>query len=484
MIFLSKFYSLFNNNDAKRMVEQTLENMRLGGIFDHIGFGFHRYSTDVKWVVPHFEKMLYDQAMIMESLAEAYRLSKKNVFEETTNEIFLYTEEILKSPEGGFFSAEDADSEGEEGAFYTWGLDEIQKILTKDESAFFEHLYSIDSEGNFNEEVTKKKNGKNIIYLKDDLESFSSIFSIDHDSILEESNRIKAKLKISRDKRIRPSLDDKILTDWNSLMISSLCKSSIIFNRQDYLDSAISSFNFLKGAMVKDDFSLYHCYRNGDASINGLIDDYAFLLKASIDLYEATLDSDYLKFGKNVCHKMINLFWDNTKGSFYATPIGSVDVIVRQKNLLDGAIPSGNSVALYGMVNIGQYFNDSSILDKSNKLSLQLGEMAKKFPINLAQFLANHLILLEENVQIVIMNPNKELNYENEVINYLREMTYVNKSIYYLSSNNDIIKYKNILGDSATFLPELSDEFQIYICKDKTCQLPVSTLSEIKDIMK
>ena len=144
-------------------------------------------------------------------------------------------------------------------------------------------------------------------------------------------------------------------------MISSLCKSSIIFNRQDYLDSAISSFNFLKGAMVKDDFSLYHCYRNGDASINGLIDDYAFLLKASIDLYEATLDSDYLKFGKNVCHKMINLFWDNTKGSFYATPIGSVDVIVRQKNLLDGAIPSGNSVALYGMVNIGQYFNDSSI---------------------------------------------------------------------------------------------------------------------------
>jgi len=484
MIFLSKFYSLFNNNDAKRMVEQTLENMRLGGIFDHIGFGFHRYSTDVKWVVPHFEKMLYDQAMIMESLAEAYRLSKKDVFEETTNEIFLYTEEILKSPEGGFFSAEDADSEGEEGAFYTWGLDEIQKILTKDESAFFEHLYSIDSEGNFNEEVTKKKNGKNIIYLKDDLESFSSIFSIDYDSILEESNRIKAKLKISRDKRIRPSLDDKILTDWNSLMISSLCKSSIIFNRQDYLDSAICSFNFLKGAMVKDDFSLYHCYRNGDASINGLIDDYAFLLKASIDLYEATLDSDYLKFGKNVCHKMINLFWDNTKGSFYATPIGSVDVIVRQKNLLDGAIPSGNSVALYGMVNIGQYFNDSSILDKSNKLSLQLGEMAKKFPINLAQFLANHLILLEENVQIVIMNPNKELSYENEVINYLREMTYVNKSIYYLSSNDDIIKYKNILGDSATFLPELSDDFQIYICKDKTCQLPVSTLSEIKDIMK
>ena len=307
--------------------------------------------------------MLYDKAMIMESLAEAYRLSKKDVFEETTNEIFLYTEEILKSPEGGFFSAEDADSEGEEGAFYTWGLDEIQKILTKDESAFFEHLYSIDSEGNFNEEVTKKKNGKNIIYLKDDLESFSSIFSIDYDSILEESNRIKAKLKISRDKRIRPSLDDKILTDWNSLMISSLCKSSIIFNRQDYLDSAICSFNFLKGAMVKDDFSLYHCYRNGDSSINGLIDDYAFLLKASIDLYEATLDSDYLKFGKNVCHKMINLFWDNTKGSFYATPIGSVDVIVRQKNLLDGAIPSGNSVALYGMVNIGQYFNDSSILD-------------------------------------------------------------------------------------------------------------------------
>ena len=484
MIFLSKYCSLFNDNNAKRMVEQTLESMRLGGIFDHIGFGFHRYSTDVKWIVPHFEKMLYDQAMIMESLAEAYSLSQNNIFKETTNEIYLYIDEILKSKSGAFYSAEDADSEGEEGAFYTWKLDEIQKILTKDESAFFEHLYGLEEEGNFDEEVTKSKNGKNIIYLKEDLKSFSTIFSIDHVAIKEESNRIKRKLKIARDVRVRPSLDDKVLTDWNSLMISSLAKSSVVFKRAEYLDSAIESFNFISETMIQDDFSLYHCYRKGNASISGMIDDYSFLLKACIDLYEASFNPDYLQSGRNICNKMVGLFWDTEKGSFYSTPKDATDVIVRQKNLLDGAIPSGNSVALYGLIKIGQYFDDDSLVQKSNKLSLQLGEMAKKFPINLAQFLANHLILLEDNIQIVIVNPNQAVSYENEAVNYLRDSSYLNKKIYYLSSLDDLAKYKTVLKDSASFLPETLEQFQIFICKDHSCQLPVTTLSELKKILK
>ncbi|MBT3795780.1 thioredoxin domain-containing protein [bacterium] len=483
MIFLSKFYKSFNEKDAMRMVEQTLTSMRLGGIFDHVGFGFHRYSTDIKWLVPHFEKMLYDQGMILESLAEAYSLSFKDLFRETSEEIYLYVNEVLKSKDGGFFSAEDADSEGQEGAFYTWELEEIRGILTKDESAFFEHLYGIEQEGNFNEEVSSARNGKNIIYLKDELETFSSIFSIDHKSIKEESDRIKQKLKIARNKRIRPSLDDKILTDWNSLMISALSKSSIVFRQEKYLSLAINSFEFIINNMVKKDSTLFHCIRDNNASIEGMIDDYAFLTKACVDLYEATLDPTILETGLKICEKMIELFWDNNKGLFYATPESSLDVIVRQKNLLDGAIPSGNSVALFGLIKIGGYCNNLLISEKANKLSLQLGEMAKKFPINLSQFLANHLTLLSDSVQIVIVNPCKELDFSNEIINYLRDFNHNNKLIYYISTLDDLDKYKKILRNHDNFLPDISDKFGIYICKDYCCNLPVRTLSEVKRIL-
>lgn len=484
MIFLSKFYKLYEVKDALRMVSQTLSGMRLGGIFDHIGFGFHRYSTDVKWLVPHFEKMLYDQAMIMEALVEAFKVSKNDLFSSTINEIFIYVDEVLTSKDGGFYSAEDADSEGEEGAFYTWNLEEIRSVLTKDESAFFEHLFNIDSEGNFVEEVTKVKTGKNIVYLKDELQAFSSVFSINHESILEESNRIKQKLKKVRDNRIRPGLDDKILTDWNSLMISSLSKSSVELNRKDYLSSACDSFNFIKENMIKKDWSLYHCYRNKIVSIDGMIDDYSFFTKACVDLYEATLDCTYLEIAHKVCEKMINLFWDQERGSFFATSLNSNDVIVRQKNLLDGAIPSGNSVALFSLKKVGGYLNDNSMIEKANKLSMQLGEMAKKFPINLAQFLANHLSLLVDPIQIVIINPENKLDFDNEVINYLIQFNHENKLIYYISSNEDLNKYKKIFKNPDSFFPDIGNEFQVYICKDYSCQLPVSNLNDVLKILK
>jgi hypothetical protein len=235
--------------------------------------------------------------------------------------------------------------------------------------------------------------------------------------------------------------------------------------------------------MVKKDSTLFHCIRDNNASIEGMIDDYAFLTKACVDLYEATLDPTILETGLKICEKMIELFWDNNKGLFYATPESSLDVIVRQKNLLDGAIPSGNSVALFGLIKIGGYCNNLLISEKANKLSLQLGEMAKKFPINLSQFLANHLTLLSDSVQIVIVNPCKELDFSNEIINYLRDFNHNNKLIYYISTLDDLDKYKKILRNHDNFLPDISDKFGIYICKDYCCNLPVRTLSEVKRIL-
>ena len=482
MIFLSKFHKLTGNKDALRMVDQTLTSMSLGGIYDHVGFGFHRYSTDVKWTVPHFEKMLYDQAMIMEALVEAYKVTKKDLFKSISDEIFSYVSEILMSDDGAYFSAEDADSEGEEGAFYLWELEEIQKILTKDETAFFQHLYSIDSDGNFEEETTKKKNGKNIIFLEDELSSFSSIFSIDADFIMSEASRIKQKLKLSRNKRVRPYLDDKILTDWNSLMISSLSKAALNFNNKNYLNSAVNSFEFLKRRMVTEENTLMHCCRNNQVSIDGLIDDYSYFLKACIDLYESTLDINYLQLGSNICNKMIELFWDEKRGSFFATKSKDSDVIVRQKNLLDGAIPSGNSVALYGLQKIASYSNDKKMHDIASKLSSQLGQMAKKFPINLTQFLANHLSLLTDELQIVIVNPGNELDVDNELISFLLNYHHENKTIFYISSVKDLDMYNKIIKKPG-FLPKINNSFEVYICNDYKCNLPIKDLEGLRKIL-
>jgi len=483
MIFLAKFYKDTKNKDALRMIDQTLTSMRLGGIYDHIGYGFHRYSTDVQWLVPHFEKMLYDQAMILEALVEAYQVQSKNLFRETADEIHLYVQEVLLSKDGGLFSAEDADSEEGEGAFYQWSSDELKNILTSDEYSFFSHVYGIEEEGNFLEETTKDKNGKNIIHLKDEISSFSSTFSLTAEMIASEASRIKEKIKVQRNQRRRPSLDDKILTDWNGLMISSLAKGYRVFNNPDYLNTARNGFEFIKTNMIADDYSLLHCYRNGKVAIPGLIDDYSFLAKACIDLYEATLNPNFLNYGVGICRKMIELFWDDERGSFFATRKDDSDVIVRQKNLLDGALPSGNSVGLYDLITIGNYTNDSSLIKKAHKLSSQLGEMAKKFPINLAQFLANHYSLLSENLQIVILSKEEEPSLDNEIIEYLINFEHANKSIFYISSNADRKVYENILL-SSDFLPDLSEKFQVFICKDYNCNLPVSGLSEIKKILK
>ena len=482
IIFLSKYSLDAKNKDALRMIDQTLTSMILGGIYDHIGFGFHRYSTDVKWLVPHFEKMLYDQALMLEALTEAHRLTNKDLFKHTTQEIYFYIKEILLSEEGGFFSAEDADSEGQEGTFYLWTSDELKKILTSDEYFFFEHLYNIEPDGNFNEEATQSKNGKNIVFLKNELETFASTFSLDSEMVVSEARRIKDKLKKERSKRIRPSMDDKILTDWNGLAISSFAKAARTFKSHDYLEISSGAFNFIKNKMTSNNHTLFHCYRDGKVAIDGMIDDYAFVLKASIDLYETTLNPETLKYGVEICNKMIDLFWDEEKGSFFATTNQDTSIIVRQKNLLDGAIPSGNYTALYGLIKIAGYTKDEELHAKAIKLSSQLGEMAKKFPINLTQFLSNHYSLLSENLQIVILNKNKEPNLDDELIDYIVNFRHLNKSIFYISSEYHKNIYMDILS-TYDFIPELTDKLQIFICKDYSCQMPVSSLDEIKKVL-
>ena len=480
IIFLAKYFSSFKDNDSLRMINQTLTSIALGGIHDHLGGGFHRYSTDVKWLVPHFEKMLYDQANILEALYEGYLLDEKDIYLETINSTQNYLNEIMKSDSGAFFSAEDADSEGEEGLFYIWSEGELKEVLKSDEFYFFKHLYNIEPQGNFLEETTKQENGKNIIYLKDELEKFSSIFSLEENLIKEESKRIKSKLKNYRNKRKRPILDDKILTDWNSMVISSLSKISRIKNNHHSLDTAIRCNEFIEKNMINNG-DLNHCYRNNVSSINGTLDDYSFYSKALIDLYESTLDPNYLIKAYKISERMIFYFWDHKNGLFFSSRDDD-DLIVRQKNLLDGASPSGNSIALYALAKLSYYFNDEDLKNKATELSSRLGEMAKKFPINLGMFLSNQFLLYDDTTQIIITSNWEHLDHSNEVVNYLINYSRPNKTLFHINSDSQRRIFLEI-SKSYDFLPEFSKDLNVYICSDYQCNLPVKDLSEIKKIL-
>ena len=480
IIFLAKYFSSFKDNDSLRMINQTLTSIALGGIHDHLGGGFHRYSTDVKWLVPHFEKMLYDQANILEALYEGYLLDDKDIYLETINSTQNYLNEIMKSDSGAFFSAEDADSEGEEGLFYIWSEGELKEVLKSDEFYFFKHLYNIEPQGNFLEETTKQENGKNIIYLKDELEKFSSIFSLEENLIKEESKRIKSKLKNYRNKRKRPILDDKILTDWNSMVISSLSKISRIKNNHQSLDTAIRCNEFIENNMINNG-DLNHCYRNNVSSINGTLDDYSFYSKALIDLYESTLDPNYLIKAYKISERMIFYFWDHKNGLFFSSRDDD-DLIVRQKNLLDGASPSGNSIALYALAKLSYYFNDEDLKNKATELSSRLGEMAKKFPINLGMFLSNQFLLYDDTTQIIITSNWEHLDHSNEVVNYLINYSRPNKTLFHINSDSQRRIFLEI-SKSYDFLPESSKDLNVYICSDYQCNLPVKDLSEIKKIL-
>tara|TARA_B100000674_G_scaffold205160_1_gene167601 strand:- start:2609 stop:4693 length:2085 start_codon:yes stop_codon:yes gene_type:complete len=481
IIFLAKYFSSFKDNDSLRMINQTLTSIALGGIHDHLGGGFHRYSTDVKWLVPHFEKMLYDQANILEALYEGYLLDDKDIYLETINSTQNYLNEIMKSDSGAFFSAEDADSEGEEGLFYIWSEGELKEVLKSDEFYFFKHLYNIEPQGNFLEETTKQENGKNIIYLKDELEKFSSIFSLEENLIKEESKRIKSKLKNYRNKRKRPILDDKILTDWNSMVISSLSKISRIKNNHQSLDTAIRCNEFIENNMINNG-DLNHCYRNNVSSINGTLDDYSFYSKALIDLYESTLDPNYLIKAYKISERMIFYFWDHKNGLFFSSRDDD-DLIVRQKNLLDGASPSGNSIALYALAKLSYYFNDEDLKNKATELSSRLGEMAKKFPINLGMFLSNQFLLYDDTTQIIITSNWEHLDHSNEVVNYLINYSRPNKTLFHINSDSQRRIFLEI-SKSHDFLPEFSKDLNVYICSDYQCNLPVKDLSEIKKILE
>ena len=402
LLFLLNYWARTGEAGALQMTEKTLEAMRLGGIFDHVGFGFHRYSTDSEWLVPHFEKMLYDQAMLALAYTDAAHATGSADSERVVREVLAYVLRDMTSPEGAFYSAEDADSEGEEGLFYLWTVDEIVEVLEKNDGAFAVDLWNADPEGNYLDEATQRKNGTNILHLQETFDDASSRLQIDRNQLDARAEAVRAALFARREGRIHPLKDDKILADWNGLMAAAMARAGKTLHEPDYVGAAAASVDFVLTTMRTPDGNLLHRYRDGEAAVDAFLDDYAFLTWACLELYDATLDPAHLKRAIELQDETDLLFWDEADGGYFLTSDRSEALLVRPKESYDGAIPSGNSVAMNNLVRLGRLTGRTSFTDRADGVASAFSHQLQVAPSAHSHLVAGVQAAAGPSLEIVI----------------------------------------------------------------------------------
>ena len=356
--FLLRYWKDTGTPSALQMVEQTLHNMRYGGIYDQIGFGFHRYSTDSEWRVPQFEKMLYDQALISMAYVEAYQATGDVFYRKVVGEIFTYVFNDMKSEDGAFYSAEDADSEGVEGKYYLFSKKEIEEILDADDALFSIEVFGITEDGNYLVEGTGSKNGFNILHLDESEDKLAQRLGLTQEQFEVNLEKVRTVLLEHRNQRIHPLRDDKILTDWNGLMIAAMAKAAKAFDEPLYAEAAQHCLSFVLENMRDNKGRLLHRYWNGHAGVNAYLDDYAFLIWGVFELYQYSFDPNLLNLMLDLQNDLIIRFWDGNNSGFFMTSNDAEELLARSKEIYDGAIPSGNSVAFQDLMRLSALTGD------------------------------------------------------------------------------------------------------------------------------
>ena len=398
LLFLLRYWQRSGNPEALNMVDTTLKAMRQGGIFDHLGYGFHRYSTDRSWLVPHFEKMLYDQAMLIMALAEAYEHTRDPLYAQVIEETAGYVFHDMTDASGAFYSAEDADSEGVEGKFYVWTEQEIDKLLSPEEARLAKKVFGLSPDGNFKDEATGRRTGANILHLPLPLDQAAESLALGPEKLSSQLETVRSRLLTARNQRIRPLLDDKVLTDWNGLMIAALAQAGRILENDEYTQAAKRAAGFILENMFRDG-RLLHRYRDGQAAITGMLDDYAFFIQGLIELHTATAERQYLESALDLTHACLHHFWDPHHGGFYLTPDDGEELLTRPKEVTDGAIPSGNSVMLSNLLHLGGLTDNAWLTQKANELITAFSGTIAQIPAGCTFFLCGLDMALRTNEQ-------------------------------------------------------------------------------------
>ena len=481
LLFLLRYWKRYGAPAALDMVEKTLQVMRHGGIYDHVGFGFHRYSTDSQWLVPHFEKMLYDQAMLAMAYTEAYQATGKEDYAKTAREIFTYVLRDMTASEGGFYSAEDADSEGKEGRFYLWTQKEVRQALGNEEPDFATRVFNIKKDGNFTEQTTGRKSGYNILHLGKELVELAADLNPSQQDIQEHLEVIRHKLFAHREKRVHPMKDDKILTDWNGLMIAALAKGAQAFDESEYAEAARRAADFILGNMSKPDGRLWHRYRDGQAGVEANLDDYAFLVWGLIELYEITFDAQYLEAALKLTDNMVKHFWDKDGGGLYLTPDDGESLLVRKKEIYDGAIPSGNSVAMLNLLRLGHMISNSDLEEKAAKIGSAFSGSVKQSPSAHTQLMVSLDFAIGPCYEVVIAGKAKAEDTK-AMVKALRARFLPNKVVLLnpLGRNSPMIAK---LAEFTRNQPSINGRATAYVCMSYNCKPPTTDINQMIELL-
>lgn len=470
---LLSYWQRTNDNQALKMVEKTLDAMARGGIYDHIGGGFHRYSTDAQWHIPHFEKMLYDQALLSKVYLQAYQVTKKERYAQVAREIFDYVLRDMTDPTGGFYSAEDADSEGKEGTFYLWDIEQLNSMLDEEHARLFNTYYGVTSEGNFEE-------GKTILNITTSVKHLGDEFQEDDVTIENVLRTARTRIFKERAKRIRPHRDEKIITSWNALMISSLAYGGVVLEEEKYLKAAGRSAEFILNTL-RINGRLMRYYRNSQVVQKAFLEDHAFTAMALLDLYEATFNVKWLIEAKSLSMEMIKLFADVDGGGFFQTGKDSEKLIARTKPVTDGAVPSGNSVAALVLLKLGRLIMDEHLTEQGDKVLDAFSQQLERAPA----FSSAMLTVLEFQLgptQEIIIAGNLDQSDTKTMLRLIHSKFLPNtvvvlhepdKADLILYDTVPFVKNQTTIGDNAT----------AYVCENYICKEPVDNIRDFENLI-
>ena len=470
LLFLLRYWKRTGEKNALVMVEKTLRSMHSGGIFDQVGFGFHRYSTDAMWLVPHFEKMLYDQALLALAYVEAYQATGETKFANAAKQVLEYVLRDLVSLEGGFCSAEDADSEGEEGKFYLWNLEEIQGALSPEDAELAKNLFGIEARGNFDEPGVGRS-GKNILHLPKPIEQVAAESGLTVDGLIPRLDRIRKTLFEAREKRVHPSKDDKVLTDWNGLMIAALARASQVLGEEEYLRAAVKAADFFLEKMLDKNGTLYHRFVKGERAVEGFLDDYAFLVWGLIEVYEASFDDRFLQAASKLTDIMVTRFWDEKEEGFFFSARGSADIMAKRKEVYDGALPSGNSVAILNLLRLSRLNANTAYETMARDMSRTFAGEVKESPSAHTFLLLGVDFALGPAYNVTLVGDLKD----EGLLNMLKTLR-----VRYLPRMEVSLKSAAKAGLG---FEQIEEKATAYVCRDQTCQSPTNKPLEMLKLL-
>lgn len=461
-LYLLRYSYFCKNEEALKHALLSIDKMIEGGIYDQVGGGFARYSTDTEWLIPHFEKMLYDNALLVSVLCEVYQLTKKDKYKIVIEETLAFIQNEMMHPDGGFYSALDADSEGEEGRFYIWSKTEIDTLLGTNAELFCEY-YQVTDKGNFEY--------RNILHIKEDADAFALRKNISVPVFQALLRQLKQTLLQARNKRIRPGMDDKIILAWNGLMNTAFSKAFAATGNEEYRRVALKNMQFLvSNFSVGDKDAFSHTWKNGEAKYNAFLDDYACLIEALITLQEITGDSAWLVKAKSLSAFVLENFSEEETGFFFYTPSSSTDVIVRKKEVYDGALPSGNAVMAQNLHRLSIYFDMPGWGEIARKTTGALENAIVRYPMSFSCWASLVLEIVTGTCELAITGDNPEELFNDVISQYIP-----NKVI--MKSGKMESPFPLLNGKATGPVP------LIFLCRNYTCQQPVNSVQSLVELL-